>query len=631
MRNYIYTYALMVMVATSQLVVLPIQAQLPAPDLPATRSASDQQVSVITALEKLLEIGRLPLYEESSGVRQVSSFDREGGNNDGFEGRWSYLRKNADGSLVIFEAEGGGVIERIWTPTPTDDTLDFYFDGAQQPSWSVKFRDLFTGKQYPFLGPLSGQSVGGFYTYLPIPYAKGCRIVFRGKKLLFYQVQYREYAQEVRIETFRPQFGYQEKRLLERVNVLWGKAAVNHSDHYGGGSKVVEKEQVLKPGKSVVLARLTGGGRVTGIEIGPAHLFENSRNDIDLRIRWDDEKQPAVQVPVADFFGYAFGSRSMQSLLAGVKANTAYCYIPMPFDREATVELVYRGGKGAKPVNIQSRVYHDPEPRDPGREGRFYAHWKKERPPLGAPYVFLEGKGKGHYIGTLLQGQATTYEHFTEFFEGDDSTVIDGVKALQGTGSEDYFNGGWYAQPGGWVERKSAPLHGCLDYSLPFSRTGGYRFYLSDKLPFRQQFYHSIEHGPERNNREVEYRSVALYYAAGPIAESPVPGNTGSAVFVPDTLSFYTRLMDHVKYGGHLKLVDGNAELAKGRSGQVSIDVSELFPGQYELYLHRVDGRDELLAAVEIRDPRKPVVHLFQEVSERLVANRFSLVRRRPE
>src|SRR5699024_5182113 len=118
----------------------------------------------------MASIQDLPRYMDGTTVRQFSSYDTTGGNNDGFSGKYSYIRKTADSSLVIFEAEGQGVINRIWTPTPTDDTLDVYFGGAEEPSFSIQFSELFTGKTYPFVAPLTGHAIGGYYSYVPIPF-----------------------------------------------------------------------------------------------------------------------------------------------------------------------------------------------------------------------------------------------------------------------------------------------------------------------------------------------------------------------------------------------------------------------------------------------------------------------------
>ncbi|HTE26606.1 glycoside hydrolase family 172 protein [Flavitalea sp.] len=555
-------------------------------------------VTMKSELDRLLNINHLPSYIEGSVVKQVSSYDRKGGNNDGFEGTFSYIRRNVDSSLVIFESEGKGVIERIWTPTPTDDTLDFYFNGASSPSWSIKFNDLFSGKIYPFVNPVVGKKVGGWYSYLPIPFSNGCRVVFRGKKMLFFQLQCRLYEKGGPAGNFSPALDDDARATLEKTVSLWSKDKLEPLDLNESEMHLYSNKFTMKPGDITTMHNIRNPGRITSIALGNAVLYEGLSNNFDIRITWDDEKSPAVYAPVADFFGYAFGAASMKSLFAGVYNNTAYCNIPMPFDRNAKIELIYRKDSTAQPnLEIECTINVSSHKREAAREGKFYAYWKKESPQLGKPYVFLEGSGKGHYIGTILLSQGKDYEHFTEFFEGDDSTVLDNKHLLHGTGSEDYFNGGWYAQPGGWVERKGAPLHGCLDYSLPFSRTGGYRFYMLDKLPFSQQIYHSMEHGPVNNNRKVEYTSVAMYYADKPLINGEAPNNATAKIFIPDTLSFYSRLMNHLSYSGNARLIKGNAELDKNLDGTILIDVKELSKGSYKIFVHG-KGTEQLSAGI---------------------------------
>jgi len=551
-----------------------------------------QSVDVATELNRLYSLKDLPAYLEGSEVKQESSYDRTGGNNDGFEGTYSYLYKEDNGHLVLFDAKGKGVIERIWTPTPTNDTLDFYFDGNIKPTFSIKFNDLFSGKKYPFIPPVVGHKVGGFYCYLPIPYENGCKIVFRGDRIMFHQIQYRTYDEVYQVKTFNPTLDEKAENKLNDLKELWNYDNRSAKSIYGNDLKTQSSVFKLEPGKSFTLADIKQGGRVLGIELDPASLFEGLYKQIDLKITWDDETVPAVYVPVADFFGFAFGQKSMRGLLLGVNyQDIAYCHIPMPFDVKAKIELVYRSSSESSnlPLTISARVFYSDQKRNAVTEGKFYAFWKQQQPSLGSPYVFLEGKGKGHYIGTILQSQATTFSEFTEFFEGDDSTVVDGSMNLHGTGSEDYFNGGWYAQPNGWVERLGTQLHGCLDYSLPQSRTGGYRFYVSDKIPFNQSFYHSIEHGPDKNNRKVEYLSVAMYYAASPITAIIKPTSELTKVYIPATYTFYSRLMNHLTYQKDLKIEDGSA-FFDGKEGLLTIDVQEIPAGKYTMSVHVVSG-----------------------------------------
>lgn len=571
---------------------------------------AQQIVSFQTELNRLSDISLLPRYMEGTLVKQISSYDTTGGNDDGFGGRYSYLRKEPSGGLVVFEHFGQGVIERIWTPTPTDDMLDFYFDGNQQPGLSIKFRDLFNNSTYPFLTPLADHKVGGFYSYIPIPYKKSCRIVFRGEKILFHQIQYREYDNRYQVQTFQQSTAKQGNFLIDRAVKLWNnqERSIQHFNKVPG--KAIQRQVVFKAGGEQALAQINQGGRITGIELKPTKIFEGLQKELDLKITWDDEQAPAVYVPVADFFGYAFGARSMEGLLIGTTRAKAYVYLPMPFDRKASVSLVYRGKDALKePFTIDATVYYTTQKRNPAIEGKFYSYWKNESPALGSPYIFLEGAGKGHYVGTLLQSQATEFTNFTEFFEGDDYTAIDGKMTVHGTGSEDYFNGGWYAQPGGWVERLGAALSGCLDYTLPLSRTGGYRFFLTDKMPFNKSILHQIEHGPERNNRAVQYTSVAMYYADKPVAKPNIPDLKTSRVYIPDTVTFYTRLMRHLTYNGNLQFKEDKAQLTGKSDATLNINVTEVPQGKYKIYLHQLKSSIEQL---EVRTADATTVRNWQ-------------------
>lgn len=546
--------------------------------------AQQSSINIATELAKLESIHELPRYVDGTLIRQFSSYDTTGNNDDGFSGKYSFIRKNPDSSLVIFEAKGNGVINRIWTPTPNEDTLDFYFGGTGRPAFSIKFSDLFSGKVYPFLAPLSGNQLGGYFCYFPIPFQKGCKVVSRGKHLQFYQMQYRSYPDSYSVKNFSQQLTKEEDAALQNLVRHWAKT---YDPDRNGAENIVTMitaDTLLLPGQTIALASINTGGRLVGMKLQPAAIFAGNHKQIDIRITWDDEKLPAVYAPVADFFGYAFGEISMQSLLLGTADNIAYCYFPMPFDRKAKIDLIYRkpdGQSKPEPIRVKAAFYFSTEKRDRKKEGKFYTVWNKNiHPTVGEPYVFLDGKGKGHYVGTILQAQGLK-PGMTLFFEGDDVTAIDGEMTMHGTGSEDYFNGGWYALLDRWDRKMSLPLHGSLDYSLPYSRTGGYRLFLSDKMPFEKSIRHTIEHGPENNNFPVDYTSVAMYYAEAPVSTQQKPANELTKIFIPDTMMVYPQLMK-LSFGGAFS-VDGNSFTAKN-GGQLQIDLGEIPSGKYKLY-----------------------------------------------
>src|ERR1044071_6526234 len=108
----------------------------------------------------LYRLDRLPAFRTAVKIGSISSYDRAGGNDDGFSGKYSFVRKEND-ALVIADLKGPGVIYRIWTPTPTDDWMEFFFDGEDKPRITVKFRELFLGKEPGFRRPLVGFGAGG--------------------------------------------------------------------------------------------------------------------------------------------------------------------------------------------------------------------------------------------------------------------------------------------------------------------------------------------------------------------------------------------------------------------------------------------------------------------------------------
>lgn len=258
--------------------------------------------SLSDELQALVNVASLPEYRTNTISAQISTYDTTGKNEDGFNGTYSFIRRNADSSLVIFEQYGSGVINRIWTPTPTSDTFDFYIDANESPTFSVQYQDLFSGKKYPFIGPLCGNQLGGYYCYLPIPFEKSCRIVCRGKRMQFHQIQYRLYEKGARVKSFNPELNDEEKEWLNKIGALWNRQDRNISTLYQAKFYSDSGRYSIKPGETQTVFELDRGGRILGIELGPVEVFEGLARQIDIRVTWDGETNPAIYCPVSDFF-----------------------------------------------------------------------------------------------------------------------------------------------------------------------------------------------------------------------------------------------------------------------------------------------------------------------------------------
>lgn len=508
------------------------------------------QINSCQILEQYYNLSKLPEYVVDSKCHQVSSYDRTGGNDDGFSGKYSYLKRNADSTLVVFDQKGPGVIERIWTPTPSDDSMAFYID--DQLALTICFRDLFSGQVSPFTLPLCGNQLGGYYCYWPILFQKNCKIIYLGKRIQFIQIQYREYSPGTKVINFNTKGLHSD--CYSSLKKLWSKSTPAPADFHPLGTPIetAQKTINLRAGDELEVFRAEQGGRILGIEIQPAEHFSGWTKDIDFSVHWDDEPLPAIYTPVADFFGYAFGVPSMQSLLIGSREGTNYCYFPMPFDQRASLKIKDRRDhtKDGLIKTITVKIFYNRIKRDPRREGKFYAYYHhRKHANHDGHHTLAEAYGQGHYVGTVLLSQGLK-AGMTTFFEGDDTTAIDEEPRHHGTGSEDYFNGGWYALMDRWDAAMSLPLHGALDYALPFGRTGGYRLFLADKLNFQKHFYHGIEHGPVANEVPAIYTSLGYLYGSQPPLSQSSPTLVDTKIYFPDTLTIYPQLMNFGIQGG---------------------------------------------------------------------------------
>jgi len=519
MRNLkqVWTAISLMVLASTAVVQARERASLPAP--PPVGIGELSRVDLLARLREPLK------------VAMVSSYDRTGGNDDGFSGKYSFVRKEGDG-LVIADLTGPGCVYRIWTPTPTDDPVEFYFDGEAQPRLRIPFRKIFDGTQPPFVTPVSGYGAGGFWTYLPLPYRKSLKVVVRAPRVQFYQINYATYPASQPIETFQPQLTTPQREGLEKAQKLLSASGGDLAPFVTPSEGKLRTNRVratLEPGQTLSIFNGKGGGRVLGLKIRPASALAGKDRAVLLRMHWDGDSRPAVSVPAGDFFGFSWGEPAAKSLLFGTDGDTCYAWFPMPYDRSARIELISERKSGSS-SEIQAEVISSDLPRQPD-EGRFYALWRRENPcPVGKPYPFVDVRGKGQIVALSQQAQGPVSGN-TYFFEGDDQVTLDGELTHHGTGSEDAYNGGWYDVPGRWDARYSFPLSGCLDYKKHLGRTGAYRLFLTDAYSFRQSARVTIEHGPEGNAIPTDYVSTAyLYLQDRPEAWEPLPAVENRAV-----------------------------------------------------------------------------------------------------
>jgi len=456
------------------------------------------------------------------GVRtyQYSSHDPSGANND--SGNYLYEVGNEH---VLLDVKGPGCIYRFWFTGPINGGIRIYFDGSSTPLVDMGREEFFSGGNVPFLAPLVGDNVvssGGYYCYLPMPFRQGCRITTTGADH-YYNITFQRFADDTGITTFT---GTEDSWA---ARALWSNTGADPKPD--PGNTTITDTVDLPVGSSVTMADISSPGIVQQLEITipgltPGALSETILSGLQLEVLWDGSPQASVDVPLGDFFGSGLGAATVDGLAVGMDGERLYCFFPMPFASAALMRIV-----NASTVNVDDLSYtvrYTALASGLQDVGRFHAKFLSETPTAtGRDYLILEETGAGHFVGVVqtLKGYGADRWHL----EGDERIYVDGqlTPALYGTGTEDFYNGGWYFSHGAFT----LPVHGCprRNYESPFLDTC-YRFFLSDLIPFTTSIRVGIEHGP-RNDVSADIRSVAFYYKVPePLAALSDELDVGSSV-----------------------------------------------------------------------------------------------------
>jgi len=286
----------------------------------------------------------------------------------------------------------------------------------------------------------------------------------------------------------------------------------------------------IQPGHTDTLALIQGPGAIQHIWMTPTGYW---RFEI-LRIYWDDEPTPSVEVPVGDFFCMGWGKYApLQSLAVCVNPGSALnCYWVMPFRKKCLMTLQ---NIGDEPMTLYYQIDYTLT-AIPEDAAYFHAQFRHVNPnPYKQPYTILDGvKGRGQYVGTYL---AWGVHNNGWWGEGEIKFYIDGDRqfpTINGTGTEDYFCGSYdfENQQTHQYETFTSPYSGLCQVIKPDGlyqtqqRFGMYRWHIMDPIRFQHDLRVTIQDlGWRRNGTYLPQRSdissVAYWYQTEPHAPFP--------------------------------------------------------------------------------------------------------------
>ncbi|MDR3734707.1 MAG: DUF2961 domain-containing protein [Acidobacteriaceae bacterium] len=287
----------------------------------------------------------------------------------------------------------------------------------------------------------------------------------------------------------------------------------------------VNPSVVIEPGATYTMAEINGSGLIQHIWITPTG---NWRLAV-LRMYWDDEKYPSVEVPVGDFFAMGLGKYAkISSLAVCVNPGSAFnSYWPMPFRRKARITME---NLDSKPMTLYYQIDYAQAPvsRD---AAYFHAQFRRTNPvPQKQDYTIVDGiHGKGQYVGTYM---AWGVHNSGWWGEGEIKFYIDGDKAfptINGTGTEDYFNGSYNFENSEkkQYEEFTSPYSGLAQVLKPDGlyqsqqRFGMYRWHIVDPVRFDSDLRVTIQDlGWQSGGRYLplsdDISSVAFWYQTEP-------------------------------------------------------------------------------------------------------------------
>ena len=295
----------------------------------------------------------------------------------------------------------------------------------------------------------------------------------------------------------------------------------------------------------VVVADLQGPAVITMIHFAlpQSHFVQPPlllNRDLLLRMFWENEPAPSVEVPLVDFFCDPAGLREEVNTALVNKRRGFNAYFPMPFQRQARIELLYNGtvppGEELwRRMPCYSYVMYRTLARVPRTMGRFHASWRQEALLLGQrDYTALEATGQGKFVGwnvtMRLPGRDSYPVDQNEKFYVDGATT----PSVEFQGIEDSFGFSW----GFPATESQFPLTGHYKF---FKGAMGYRFFLQDAISFKKSLRVRIGFGANEDpmfRREfskpgssMQLSSTVYWYQTEPHA--PLPPMPGTAERAP--------------------------------------------------------------------------------------------------
>ncbi|MBL9121692.1 MAG: DUF2961 domain-containing protein [Phycisphaerae bacterium] len=526
----------LVLAMTSVAAGCPAQAPSgsPAPSASVTFRSLLQEMTDPTAVAKLPD----PAYRQmqASSYNRASTKRGEPGwfaDSDG-EGFLRIDDRNGKREWVAMEFNGPGCLTRMWAPyfyrdfnTHDIPVVRIYLDGSETPTIEERWIPFLTNipnerRSFVVPAPFASLTARAGDVYLPIPFARSCRVTF-DREPFYFIINWRAYVHDVAVESFRPQLMAEAADAIERAaaGLAVKPAQARHPD---------APISYIDPGSTSSTAIKAAGGFVRSFELhlDPREIAIKPALLRQLILHVNCDGKSTVRCPVGDFFGSPNAINPFETMHRSVRSDGTFtCRWPMPFQQRIAITL-----ENLSDERVWYALDHDLDvaPWD-ARSMYFHATWRPDRIERGDRFVdlnLLDVRGTGVLVGDQLTALNPTDGWWGE---GDEKIYVDGSYERGfpdhfGTGTEDYYGWAGGVNPT-WADVFSHPFLANIavgSHAGPGAVGGTTRGFnicarhrSLDAIPFRERLVFDMEASPGVDQRRPEdrlgYSTIAFWYA----------------------------------------------------------------------------------------------------------------------
>lgn len=428
---------------------------------------------------------------------------------------------------VLLDQRGPGALVRFWATWDgageeefSNGTLRIYLDEQPEPTIEAPIAEAISGGLLApaplsqFVSPDAPEASRAHNLYLPIPYARHCKVTYETDVLidrgghhgeaLYYQINHVTYPEGTPVETYSA-----------AVRARAG-AAIEAACRALAAGPVEEPRDRCRAAGSIpagAAETLTWEGsralHAISLSLQAEDRAQALRSTV-IELQFDGER--TVWCPLDAFFGCGTAQSATRSWYTAVDAERMTARWVMPFQSSATLTL---HNLGMQPIEFALDVDHAAWAWDL-RSMHFHASWYE----LHAHEVsagtsgtaedvnFVTIEGQGVYVGDTLTVFNTTRAWWGE---GDEKIWVDddAFPSHFGTGTEDYYGYAW-CRP----EVFAAPFHaqplGAGNFEPGLTVNSRYRSL--DAIPFQRRLQMDMELW-HWHDATIHYAPAVFWYA----------------------------------------------------------------------------------------------------------------------